>query len=47
MIAIPLFTSVGTTVYNNRVVFEADSYHARMAYGGLKYIYIGTEIVAE
>jgi len=45
MIAIPLFTSVGTTVYSNRVVFEADSYHARMAWGGLKYIYIGTEIV--
>ena len=44
MIAIPLFTSVGTTVYNTRIVFEADSYHARMAWGGLQYIYIGTEI---
>jgi oligopeptide transport system substrate-binding protein len=44
MIAIPLFTSVGTTVYSTRVVFEADSYHARMGWGGMKYIYIGTEI---
>jgi oligopeptide transport system substrate-binding protein len=44
MIAIPLFTSVGTTVYSTRVVFEADSYHARMGWGGFKYMYIGTEI---
>jgi oligopeptide transport system substrate-binding protein len=44
MIAIPLFTSVGTTVYSTRVVFEADSYHARLGWGGFKYMYIGTEI---
>jgi oligopeptide transport system substrate-binding protein len=44
MIAIPLFSSVNTAVYSNRVVFEADSYHARMAWGGMKYMYIGTEV---
>jgi len=43
MIAIPLFSSVETTVYSNRIVFEADSYHARMGWGGIKYMYIGTE----
>jgi oligopeptide transport system substrate-binding protein len=45
MIAIPLFTSVSTTVYSNRIVFEANAYHARMGFGGLKYIYIGKEAV--
>jgi oligopeptide transport system substrate-binding protein len=43
MIAIPLFSSVNTAVYSTRVVFEADTYHARMAWGGMKYMYIGTE----
>lgn len=42
MIAIPLFSSVSTSVYSNRIVFEANAYHARMGFGGLKYIYIGT-----
>jgi len=46
MIAIPLFSSVTTTVYSNRIVFEANAYHARMGFGGLKYIYIG-EAAAE
>jgi len=41
MIAIPLFSAVSTTVYSNRIVFEANAYHARMGFGGLKYIYIG------
>jgi oligopeptide transport system substrate-binding protein len=41
MIAIPLFSVVSTTVYSNRIVFEANAYHARMGFGGLKYIYIG------
>ena len=41
MIAIPLFSSVSTSVYSNRIVFEANAYHARMGFGGLKYIYIG------
>jgi len=41
MIAIPLFTTVGATVYNTRIVFEANEYHAWMGWGGLKYMYIG------
>jgi oligopeptide transport system substrate-binding protein len=40
MIAIPLFTSVSATVYSERVVFEADSYHAWMGWGGYTYMYI-------
>ncbi len=43
MIAIPLFTRVGATVYSERVVLEADEYHAWMAWGGLKYMYIAAE----
>ncbi|MFA5006021.1 MAG: immunoglobulin-like domain-containing protein [Candidatus Izemoplasmatales bacterium] len=43
MIAIPLFTSVGATVYSDRMVFEANEYHAWMGWGGLKYMYIATE----
>ncbi len=43
MIAIPLFTSVAATVYSSRIVFEADSYHAWMGWGGLKYMYIAAE----
>ena len=42
MIAIPLMTTVATTVYNVRVVIESDSYHAWMGWGGFKYMYIGT-----
>jgi oligopeptide transport system substrate-binding protein len=41
MINIPLFTTVGATVYSARVQFEAQAYHARMGWGGLKYMYIG------
>jgi oligopeptide transport system substrate-binding protein len=40
MIAIPLFTVVGATVYSSRVVFEAQEFHARMGWGGLKYMFI-------
>lgn len=43
MIAIPLFTTVSATVYSSRVVFEADSYHAWMGWGGFKYMYIAAE----
>jgi oligopeptide transport system substrate-binding protein len=38
MINIPLFTSVGATIYSSRVEFDADSFHARMGWGGLKYM---------
>jgi hypothetical protein len=38
MINIPLFTSVGATIYSSRVVFDADSFHDRMGWGGLKYM---------
>jgi oligopeptide transport system substrate-binding protein len=40
MIAIPLFTVVSSTMYSERVVFEANAYHARMGWGGLKYMFI-------
>ncbi|MBN2605209.1 MAG: hypothetical protein JXR62_05210, partial [Bacilli bacterium] len=40
MIAIPLFTTVSATVYSSRVVFEANEYHAWMAWGGLQYMYL-------
>jgi oligopeptide transport system substrate-binding protein len=43
MIAIPLFTTVAATVYSSRVVFEANEYHAWMAWGGFKYMYIQVE----
>jgi oligopeptide transport system substrate-binding protein len=43
MIAIPLFTTVAATVYSSRVVFEANEYHAWMAWGGYKYMYIQVE----
>jgi oligopeptide transport system substrate-binding protein len=43
MIAIPLFTSVGATVYSNRIVIEANEFHPWMGWGGLKYRYIATE----
>jgi oligopeptide transport system substrate-binding protein len=43
MIAVPLFTSVSATVYSARVVFEAKAYHARMGWGGLKYMYIAQQ----
>ena len=43
MIAIPLFTTVAATVYSDRMVFEANEYHAWMGWGGLKYMYIATE----
>jgi oligopeptide transport system substrate-binding protein len=45
MIAIPLFTSVAATVYSTRVVFESNEYHAWMAWGGFKYMYLGKPIV--
>jgi oligopeptide transport system substrate-binding protein len=40
MINIPLFTTVAATMYNARVVLEAQAFHARMGWGGLKYMYI-------
>ena len=43
MIAIPLFTTVAATVYSSRVVFEANEYHAWMAWGGYKYMYLEAE----
>ncbi|MFH0766544.1 MAG: immunoglobulin-like domain-containing protein [Bacillota bacterium] len=43
MIAIPLFTTVAATVYSTRIVFEANEYHAWMAWGGEKYMFIGKE----
>ena len=45
MINIPLFTRVGASVYSSRIVFDADTYHARMGWGGLKYMSI--EVPAE
>lgn len=38
MINIPLFTTVGASIYSSRVVFDAQEYHARMGWGGLKYM---------
>ena len=43
MIAIPLFTAVGATVYSERVVLEADEFHPWMYWGGLRYMYIAAE----
>lgn len=40
MINIPLFTTVGATVYSSRVVFEAQAFHPRMGWGGLRYMYL-------
>jgi ABC-type transport system substrate-binding protein len=40
VVGIPLFTSVGTAVYSDRVVFEFQAYHAWMAWGGLEYMYL-------
>ncbi|TVP85352.1 MAG: hypothetical protein EA375_04420 [Acholeplasmataceae bacterium] len=40
MIGVPLFTSVSAAVYSARVVFEAQEYHARMGWGGLRYMYL-------
>lgn len=40
VIGIPLFTSVGTAVYSDRVVIEFNEYHAWMGWGGLKYMYL-------
>lgn len=39
MIAIPLFTNVSVVVYSSRVAFDANAFHARMGWGGLKYMY--------
>ncbi|MDD3865417.1 MAG: DUF5011 domain-containing protein [Candidatus Izemoplasmatales bacterium] len=44
MINIPLFTTVSATTYSDRIVFEANAYHAWMAWGGLKYMYIASEL---
>lgn len=38
MINIPLFTRVGASIYSSRVVFDAQEFHARMGWGGLKYM---------
>lgn len=40
MINIPLFTRVAATVYSNRIIFEADSFHPWMGWGGMRYMYI-------
>ncbi len=40
MIGVPLFTTVSAVMYSSRVVFEANAYHARMGWGGLRYMYI-------
>lgn len=45
MIMIPLFTRVSATIYSERVQFDANAYHARMGWGGLKYMYIGIPTV--
>lgn len=39
MIAIPLFTNVSVVIYSSRVGFDANAFHARMGWGGLKYMY--------
>ncbi len=43
MVNIPLFTRVGASVYSSRIEFDADAYHARMGWGGLKYMSIAQE----
>ena len=43
MISIPLFTTVASTVYSARVVFEANEYHAWMVWGGYRYMYLQPE----
>lgn len=43
MINIPLFTTVGASIYSSRIVFEAQEYHARMGWGGLRYMSISQE----
>ena len=40
MINIPLFTVVGSAVYSSRVRFDAQAYHARMGWGGYRYMYL-------
>jgi ABC-type transport system substrate-binding protein len=40
VIGIPLFTSVGTAVYSDRVVHEVKAYHAWMAWGDLRHMYL-------
>ncbi len=40
MINIPLFTSVSTLIYSERIGFDAQAYHARMGWGGYRYMYI-------
>ncbi|ERJ13139.1 ABC transporter substrate-binding protein [Haloplasma contractile] len=40
VIAIPLFTSVNTAAYSDRVVFENPEYHPWMGWGGMKYMYL-------
>jgi oligopeptide transport system substrate-binding protein len=43
MINIPLFTVVGASIYSSRVVFDAEEYHARMGWGGYKYMSLEQE----
>lgn len=38
MIAVPLSTTVSAAVYSARVKFDAHAFHARMGWGGLKYM---------
>ena len=40
VIGIPLFTSVGTAVYSDRVVIEVQAYHAWMAWGDFRHMYL-------
>ena len=40
MINIPLYSNVGSAIYSSRVQFDALAYHARMGWGGYRYMYI-------
>ncbi len=42
VLAIPLFSRVGTVVYSDRVVVEVQEYHAWMGWGGMKYMYLNS-----
>ena len=44
MIAVPLFSTSSSNVYKNSIIFEADSFHYKMGWGGYKYMYIGKNI---
>jgi len=40
MINIPLYNTTTATIYSERVIFDALAYHARMGFGGYRYMYI-------